>query len=76
MPTPEEIEAAEAAALDSITEGIQSAAVDGRSVTAMDPVKQLEALDKLKSRENVGTGSAWGRVRKARYVPPSAGPST
>lgn len=66
---------------DLATDGVQSASVDGRSVTAV-PLDQLIEADKyLKSLEAVedpspsgGPKSAWRGLRMGRAIPPGAGP--
>jgi methylmalonyl-CoA mutase cobalamin-binding subunit len=76
MATPAEIvDAAETTAV----EGVLSSSVDGRSATAMDPLKMLDVADRLQSREllagtnaNGGSRSGWGMMRPARAIPPSA----
>jgi hypothetical protein len=74
--TPTAADVAAAAAV-SAAEGVQAATTDGQSVTAMDPLRQLELADKLAARErlaaanpNGGPVSLWGRLRPARVVPP------
>lgn len=47
-PTPDEIRAA---AAQNAAEGIASAEVDGRTATALDPLKQIEAAQKLESQQ-------------------------
>lgn len=74
MATPTEI--AEAAA-DLAVDGVSAASGDGESVTAMDPMKQLDVADRLAGRTlaqqvnaNGGSRSPWGMTRIARAVPP------
>lgn len=66
-PTPDEIAAA---AAEAAAAGVQSSAVDGRSVTAMDPVRQLELADRLRDRDRLRGRSGWAGVRAAKAVPP------
>lgn len=60
-------------------EGVQSASVDGRSATAMDPMKQIAVADAIQSRDliagtnaNGGPKTGWGFLRPARAIPPGA----
>ena len=76
MPTPTPNEIADAAA-ELVADGVAAAASDGQSVTAMDPMKQLDVADRLASRTlgqqaNAagGSRSPWGMTRIARAVPP------
>lgn len=45
----------EASLLENAAAGIQSATNDGHSVTAMDPLKQFELLQKLKNQNAANT---------------------
>ena len=78
MPAPTADELLDAAATLA-NEGVQSATVDGRSATAMDPLKQIQVADAIQSRDlisgtnaNGGAKSGWGFLRPARAVPPGA----
>lgn len=78
MPVPTVDELYDAAATHA-EEGVQSATVDGRSATAMDPLKQIQVADAIHSRDliagtnaNGGAKSGWGFLRPARAVPPGA----
>lgn len=62
-------------------EGVQSASVDGRSVTGMDPLERIEAAEKLATKDalsgtnaNGGAPSGWGGLRAARPIFPGGGP--
>ncbi len=78
MPVPTASELYDAAATLA-EEGVQSATVDGRSATAIDPLKQIHVADAIQAREilaginaNGGPKSGWGMCRPARAVPPGA----
>jgi hypothetical protein len=67
------------AAATVASEGVQSATVDGRSATSLDPLKQIQVADALQSRDliaganaNGGPKTGWGFLRPARAVPPGA----
>jgi hypothetical protein len=74
MPTePDDI--AEAAATRAAL-GVSSVDADGQKTTGLDPEKMLDVADRLERREAVKAGgNSWLRgFRKARIVPPGAGP--
>lgn len=78
MPVPTASELYDAAATLA-EEGVQSATVDGRSATSMDPLKQIQVADAIAAREllagtndNGGPRSGWGLCRPARAIPPGA----
>lgn len=78
MSTPTAQEIIDAAAQNA-ADGVQSAQADGQSATAMDPLKQIEAADKIAARAllagtgtNGGAKSGWRGLRAARAVPPGA----
>jgi hypothetical protein len=78
VPVPTADELYDAAAIVA-EEGVQSATVDGRSATAMDPLKQIEVADRIQSREliagtntNGGPKTGWGFLRPAKVIPPGA----
>jgi hypothetical protein len=72
MPTPTPDEIADAAA-QAAADGVASATVDGRSATAIDPLKQLELADRLKARQAAATSnSPWKYLRPSQVVPPGA----
>ena len=70
--TQAQIDALEAAALANALAGISSASVDGRSSQAIDPIKQLDALDRLKSTAVVAANPAaiFGARFQARFRGP------
>lgn len=72
--TPDEIAAA---AAQAAAEGVASATVEGRSATAIDPLKQLDVADRIQARQaltgtnsNGGPRSGWGATRPARAIGP------
>lgn len=78
MSTPTAQEIIDAAAQNA-ADGVASAQADGQSATAMDPVKQLQAADRIAAREMAATSSAnggprsgWSMCRNARAIPPGA----
>lgn len=75
-PTPDEIRDA---AAQSAAEGVASAQGDQGSVTAMDPLKQLEVADRVATKAAVagtnpqgGNKSGWRTLRAAKAIPPGA----
>jgi hypothetical protein len=78
MSTPTAQEILDAAAQNA-ADGVQSAQADGQSATAMDPIKQLQAADRIAAQKsasgtnaNGGPKSGWGMCRNARAIPPGA----
>lgn len=73
--TPEPDDIADAAA-ENAARGVTSVDADGQKTTALDPIKQLDVADRLEKRAAAkASGNGWLRgFRKARIVPPGAGP--
>jgi methylmalonyl-CoA mutase cobalamin-binding subunit len=78
MPTPTPDEIIDAAAQNA-ADGVASGQVDGRQVTAIDPLKQLDVADKVATKAAVagtnpqgGSKSGWRTLRAARAIPPGA----
>ena len=65
-PTNEEIESAIAT---SIEKGVQSAASDGQSATAISLKERQDALDRKKASESVVAGDLWGNIGRRRAMP-------
>ena len=71
MATPAEIESLKAAALANALSGISSATVDGRSSQALDPVKQLDVVERLEEKAAAADGFPFpGRTFRARFGGP------
>jgi hypothetical protein len=73
-PTPADIAAAAAEVAET---GVQSVTTDGQTTVAMDPLKQIEAADRLAARDLLGGAnpqgggrSGWRMLRPAQVVPP------
>ena len=73
MPDATDAETVADAAVTNATEGVASATVDGRSSTAMDPIKQLDVADRIAGRSSLtGNKSAWNKTRPAVSIRPGA----
>lgn len=75
-PTPDDIAAA---AAEIAATGVQSVTTDGQTTVAMDPLKQIEAADRLSARDLLaganpqgGARTAWGMLRPAQAILPGA----
>jgi len=71
VPTQAEIDALKAAAYQNAMSGITSATVDGRSSQAIDPIKQLDFLERLEERASADTPNPFpGKTYRARFGAP------
>jgi hypothetical protein len=69
--TSAEIESLKAAALANAMSGISSATVDGRSSQAIDPLKQLEVVERLEEKAAAADAFPFpGRTFRARFGGP------
>lgn len=73
--TPDSDDIADAAATRA-ARGVASVDADGQKTVSLDPEKMLDVADRIEKRAAVKAGgNAWLRgFRKARIVPPGAGP--
>lgn len=71
--TQDELDALESAALDTATAGVTSVATDGFSASAMDPMKQLDFVERLENRAVARSGNVFNLMRHARIISPGCG---
>lgn len=70
MPTDAELEAIEAAAIETATAGVSSFSSDGVSAVALDPLKQLQFADEVRKR---AITDPFKTMRHRRLISPGGG---
>jgi predicted protein tyrosine phosphatase len=70
VPTDAELEAIEAAAVETATAGVSSFSSDGVSAVAMDPLKQLEVVERVERR---AVTNPFATMRHQRIISPGGG---
>ena len=75
MPTDAELEAIETAAVETATAGVQSFSSDGVSAVAMDPMKQLDVIERVERRNIASAGNIISRLIRSssRIISPGGG---
>lgn len=67
MPTDEDLDALEAAAVEAAKAGVSSYSSDGVSAVAIDPLKQLQIADELRKRS---VTNPFGTMQHRRIISP------
>jgi len=70
VPTDAELEAIETAAVETATAGVQSFSSDGVSAVAMDPMKQLDVIERVERR---AVTNPFATMRHQRIISPGGG---
>lgn len=73
--TDDELEAIEDTVIDTVTAGVTSVSSDGFSASAMDPMKQLDVIERLENRTAVQSGNIVSRLLRntVKLVSPGGG---